>query len=290
MLADCVKSILSESAQPAEIVVVDQSEQPHPWLSTQPRSAKCWIRYVHMKEKGLSRGRNAGIELAQGRILAFTDDDMLATPGWLTALTRELRDERTVVTGKVVASADRGFAPSLNLADERREYAGRVGMDVLYSGNMAAERSVFSKIGIFDIHLGAGSEFPGAEDNDLGFRLLEAGFRIVYVPQAVLIHRAWRSRKDALILRWQYGHGQGGYYAKHFASGGYMARQMKHFIGDRLERAWASRYGVISPASELLELAGMLTGFSQWQLFSRFRRCPLRGTIVSARGRIDSAR
>ena len=42
---------------------------------------------------------------------------------------------------------------------------------------------------------GCGSRFPAAEDNDLCFRVLEDGGRIHYVPEAVVVHRAWRSAR-----------------------------------------------------------------------------------------------
>ena len=64
---------------------------------------------------------------------------------------------------------------------------------------------VFEQVGGFDARLGAGSRFPAADDNDLGFRLLKAGYEIVYAPEPVVYHRAWRPASeylsDALALR-----------------------------------------------------------------------------------------
>ena len=74
-------------------------------------------------------------------------------------------------------------------------------------------------VGTFDERLGAGTSLPGAEDNDFGYRLLEAGFTIDYVPDAVAVHRAWRQESDRHRLKYEYGRGQGGFYGKHISRG-----------------------------------------------------------------------
>ena len=106
-------------------------------------------------------------------------------------------------------------------------YHGRIYKDVLYSGNMALYRTAIDEVGNFDECLGPGTHFPAAEDNDLGFRLLEAGYCIRYVPEAILYHHAWRSQSQVLQLRWAYARGQGAFYAKHLRMGDlYMLRRM----------------------------------------------------------------
>jgi len=98
-------------------------------------------------------------------------------------------------------------------------------------------RSALEAVGGFDERLGPGTPFPGAEDADLGFRLLDAGHRIVYVPDALLYHRAWRSDADYLPLRWTYGIAQGAYYAKHLRGGDlHMARRFAMDVLRRIRR------------------------------------------------------
>jgi GT2 family glycosyltransferase len=99
---------------------------------------------------------------------------------------------------------------------------------VLYPLNMALYRSALAEVGGFDERLGPGTPFPASEDGDLGFRLLEAGYAIHYAPQAALVHRAWRTQRDYLPLRWGYGLGRGAFYAKHLS---WRDRQMRR-------RAW----------------------------------------------------
>jgi GT2 family glycosyltransferase len=154
-------------------------------------------------------------------VVVFTEDDMFAAPTWFGTLVRAICDagQRCVVTGRVRPAEQRsGYFVSVTRGDELPvAYEGRISKDVLTTGNMAMYRTVVEDVGDFDERLGAGSRFPSAEDNDFGFRLLEAGYRIVYVPEAVLYHRAWRSNREIVPLRWRYGVGQGAFYAKHLS-------------------------------------------------------------------------
>lgn len=232
MLSQVVSSILAGDAVPAEILIVDQSDRPHPWLSTgQPEGPA--IRYVLSSSRGLARARNEAARLARRPVLVFTDDDVLVDPSWLGRLVGALEaaGEDAVVTGRVVAGepeAPDAFAPALKGGDVARVYQGRVRDDPLVSANMALPRAVFERVGGLDPRLGVGTAFPGGEDNDFGFRVLESGYAIVYVPNAVVVHRSWRPASNHYLrLRWAYGRGQGAFLAKHLGHAG-------RFMGRRL--------------------------------------------------------
>jgi len=242
-LSDCVASILDGDELPDEIVIVDQSDIRNPDIATmETRRSVCSLRYVWSETRGISRGRNAGIALARHDVLAFTDDDVVASGGWFAALMRALTqcEGRIVVTGRVSAGRAEttgAFAPSTVESLESVEYHGNVGADVLFSNNMAMRRSAFDEVGWFDPRLGPGTRFPAAEDNDVGLRLLEAGYRIRYVPEAVVVHRAWRTPARYLPLRWTYARGQGAYYAKHLQLGNHLlAHRMKRELLERIGR------------------------------------------------------
>lgn len=220
LLWDTVESIFNGLEVPDEIIVIDQSDLPDGNLAALSTERRSKIRYKWTTPLGLSHARNLGVKIAQNDWLVFTDDDVLVTPGWFGALLRALikESERTAVTGRVLAlkeASNQGFAPSTREDDRPVVYKGRVGQDPLNSVNMAFRKFAMAEIGGFDERLGPGTRFPSAEDNDFGFRLLDAGYRIVYVPQAVLYHRAWRTGRDFLTLRRNYGIGRGAFYAKH---------------------------------------------------------------------------
>lgn len=170
--------------------------------------------YVHSHSPGLSRARNIGVVAARRDIMAFLDDDMLVDRVWLGAIVAQLRRRGPgwAVTGQVPeGAAERVGAFQMSVLEDTtsREYPGRLLRDLLYTGKMAISRELLERVGEFGERLGAGSRFPGAEDNDFGYRLLAHGARIAYAPDAAVQHRAWRPREAYVRMRWGYGPGQG---------------------------------------------------------------------------------
>jgi GT2 family glycosyltransferase len=220
LLLETVESVLRGSQLPTEMVIVDQSADAHPVLSEVKTERCCEIRYLHSTSVGVGAGRNLGIASARYNVLVFIDDDMCVEPDWFSQLVTAVvkAGPCNVITGRVLSGESEvpgGTAPSINKDHQPAVYHGRIGKDVLYTGNMGVFKSVFDEVGIFDERLGPGTAFPAAEDNDLGFRMLERGYCIRYVPDVIVYHRAWRSKRESLSLEWRYGVGRGAYYAKH---------------------------------------------------------------------------
>jgi GT2 family glycosyltransferase len=291
-LSRVVTSILEGHEVPDELLILDQSVEPHPVLATfvTPRTA---FRYVHSATSGLSRSRNLAIAAASHPTIVFTDDDVVVPPEWFGTIVRALAaaGPRSVVTGRVLATdaeVEGGFAPSLHPGAERAVYVGRVYQDPIATFNFALPRSAHDEVGGFDVRLGPGTPFPAAEDNDFGFRLLEAGYRIVFDPESVVYHRAWRDDRSYIPLRHGYGRGQGAFYAKHLSfEDRYMLRRMIGTLINHVRRlpraalidlrAWpaarrpqywrSARRSSTSPTlapGELAWIGGFIAGMIEW--------------------------
>jgi GT2 family glycosyltransferase len=145
-------------------------------------------------------------------------------------------------------------------------FRGRQASDVMPGANVALPRSLVLELGGYDERLGAGTRFSAADDNDMGFRLLEAGCELRHVPEAVAYHRPWRSRGDRLRLRWRYGRGKGGFYAKHLRpSDPFMWRRLATDVGSRSLRAVTSVPRAPRKAvGEAVSVAGILSGVLSW--------------------------
>jgi GT2 family glycosyltransferase len=276
-VSELITAILEGTEVPAEIVVIDQSDAPDPQLWDMAAEHADVVVYRRSRTRGSSAARNEGIRTARNDIIAFLDDDVVPAPTWFATLVSTIIEagEGTVVTGQVRPGEPEtrgGFAPSLKSEERAAVYQGRDAANVLWTNNMAMFRAVVDEIGFFDERLGAGMKrFPGGEDNDYCFRLLEASYRIQYQPEAIVYHRAWRPESDYIGLRWRYGRGQGAFYGKHLRlSDRYIFGQLgRHVIGCCVEIARHARRDPRVAAGSAANAAGALTSVVDWVVTER---------------------
>ena len=132
--------------------------------------------------KGVVRARNTGALLAQGRVIAFTDDDCLPKEQWLL-------NARQYFTDKAVAGVE-GMIVSNHLGDPRWRTVTNVGFEGLgfMTANLFVRSGAFQHMGGFDLQF----DRPHfREDTDLGWRLLEYG-QVPYAKDVIVFHPAQR--------------------------------------------------------------------------------------------------
>jgi O-antigen biosynthesis protein len=275
MLVDTVNSILAGGMVPAELVIIDQSDVENGQLAMLRTDRPCEIRYRWTPTVGLSRANNAGIAAARHDLLIFTHDDVEVSESWLEKIVAAVVNAgpKAVVTGQVLPAPaeEGGFVPSTKVEASPAVYRRRTCSGVLYPMNMGLYRSAFEEVGVFDERLGPGTPFPAAEDNDLCDRLLQAGFEIHYEPTAVLTHRAWRSDRDYLGLRWAYGRGQGAFYGKILSvRDGHALRCLRADFAHRARRlVQGLRRTRRRSIGEAVYLLGLMAGMTQWLVSRR---------------------
>jgi GT2 family glycosyltransferase len=190
--------------EPSEILVVDASEgrldhlaEAHPdvrWL-TFDRPAGVAISIPHQ--------RNAGVRAARGEIIVFTDAGCRPDPKWLARLLAPLRTEDE----KVVAGVAVGPAGRDGLYDQSALRAGTY-LDECPTINLAFRREVFDAVGGFD------EAFEYGSDADFSWRIVEAGYRIRSVPDALVAHD-WGDRRRQARRSYAYGKARARLYRKH---------------------------------------------------------------------------
>lgn len=275
MLLATVDSLLQARRVPNEIVVIDQSERPNQDLSRRGTIRGCALRYVPSSGRGVSRGRNLALRIARNPIVVVLDDDMLALDSSLEALLAPMPPgpTRTVLTGRILAAPPDAVglgqaAGGLVTRAEPTVFRGRQPEQVVPGPNIAVPRELMLEIGGYDERLGPGTRFPGAEDHDLSLRLLDAGCVVRHIPEAVVLHRSWRSRRQLLRLRWNYARGVGAFYAKHASlTDRHVLGRAVHEITTRSRKAVGSlTSSPATTAAQAVSLAGLLCGIAEWTL------------------------
>jgi len=214
LLRACLDSIAACRPAPAEVVVVDQSGDGQV-ADLVSGYARLGARVVKSDLRGVAAGRNLGLRAVAHDAVLMTDDDCTVAPDWIEIGARVLaEDPQLIVSGRVLpGGGDEDGVPSTISDTERREHTGTLQCGVLYTNNVAVNRSEVLKSGGFD------ETFERASDNDLCYRWLTSGRRLVYEPALVVSHHDWRSPKQLKRLYVRYWRGEGALYAKHLRAG-----------------------------------------------------------------------
>ena len=92
-LTACVESVLRQTYQNFELILVDDGSPDNcPQMCDAFAARDSRIRVIHKENGGLSSARNAGIEIARGKYLAFLDSDDLWSPLFLERLYRAIQE------------------------------------------------------------------------------------------------------------------------------------------------------------------------------------------------------
>jgi glycosyltransferase involved in cell wall biosynthesis len=195
-----------------EVILVDQN--PVGYLDFIIESYEALLPIRHTRSpKGLSVGRNIGLQHARGRLICFPDDDCWYPPTTLKDVVTFFSryPDIDVVLGKTVdVNGDDSLSPF-------RKSSGTVSKDNLWiSGNsntIFLRHTAASRIGPFDESLGVGSTTPfqSGEETDFILRALSMGMRAIFL-NSLLIHHDQVDREigDKQIRRaWNYSKGFG---------------------------------------------------------------------------------
>ncbi|MFH8580223.1 glycosyltransferase [Streptomyces zaomyceticus] len=226
-LARALDSLLAQDHPDFELIVVDNAPRTSGTHELVTRTYTDRVRYVREDTPGLATAHNTGLAAAEGAVVAFTDDDVIADPHWLTALTEPFAADPGLgcVTGLILPARLRtpaqilleshggfakGFAPRVYdpahpPADEPLFpfTAGSFGS----GANMAFRAAALRRAGGFDPATGTGTAAKGGDDLYAFVAVLSAGFRLRYTSQALVWHHHRDTWQD--LRNQAYGYGAG---------------------------------------------------------------------------------
>jgi len=202
VLSRCLTHLYDQSYPPQlmEILVIDDGSTDHtkPLVREIARNAAVPTRYFQQEQKGPATARNVGIRAAEGNLVAFIGDDILATPTWVedhvNAHNRRGNKSNVAVLGFTTWAPDIRRTPLMAYLEEdapfpQFEYKNistpeNLPYRFFYTSNLTMHREFLDEHGMFD------EDFPYAygEDGELAYRLTRAGLRIVYEPNILAYH------------------------------------------------------------------------------------------------------
>jgi GT2 family glycosyltransferase len=207
-IEEAVRSLSRQTLAPREIIAVtDQVDGLQRILRQQLPSSVQVIenRWGH----GLSHARNTGIFAASSQLVAFLDDDAIATPEWLECLSDTFTDASVVAAGGRAVPLWKGsgirpwwFPEELDWAvgcaykglGSSRRYIRNVA-----GSNMCLRKRVLEEVGGFDARVGGPI---GGDDTEICLKILAADerYHIVYEPRAVVYHKVPATRQTLQYL------------------------------------------------------------------------------------------
>jgi cellulose synthase/poly-beta-1,6-N-acetylglucosamine synthase-like glycosyltransferase len=186
-----------------EVIVVDASlpitladiKQANPWVR--------WIQHPYSTKRTTPSQRNLGVEVAKGDLIAFIDANCIPGRKWLESMVAAFNKGEDIVCGPV---QDKGkdlvhYAPQLS----QPTY-----VDVCTTISVGIRRSVFEKVGNFDVN------FAFGQDVDFMWRATENGYKIYYDPNFSIVHD-WGNKDEQIKRAFQYGKARAHLFKKHWS-------------------------------------------------------------------------
>jgi glycosyltransferase involved in cell wall biosynthesis len=221
-IARTIRSVLASTYTDFDVVIVDQSATDTTQLAIQHEvSGDSHVTYIRSDTIGSSRARNICLEHARGPLVLFTDDDCEVSQAWIERIVRYFLRFPDVgqINGSVVPGPhdpQLGFIPTYQVSTlvricgpRNKRRAGGI------SANVAYRREVLQAVGPFDEVLCAGGELYTYEDGDMTYRMLKAGYAVLNVPDAMVIHFGFRNWEQGRVMMRRVGVGIGAACMKH---------------------------------------------------------------------------
>jgi glycosyltransferase involved in cell wall biosynthesis len=197
-----IDSLLAQDLDNFEILVIDNASTDTTKAVVEARLSDPRLRYVYESTLGLSTARNRGAQEAQADILAYLDDDAIATPTWLSTLIQayEQDDQLAIAGGKVTLIWTDGITPPVWLSDGLAGNLGAydLGETLTYIQqpgltprglNYSVRRDFLDSVGGFDPKLGrVGTNLLSNEELQMTELALQQDWHVAYLPTALVAH------------------------------------------------------------------------------------------------------
>lgn len=195
-LEACLDSIQAQMSAHDELIVVDNGSTD----GSADLVARLYphIHLLHSDNCGYATGNNIGAKLAHGEFLVFLNPDTTLEPGALDALLAPFatQNDLGLTTARIVLLRDperintcgntmhySGLTYCRGAGRPRAEFRQSCDVDAISGAAFAIKHALFRQLGGFDERF-----FMYVEDTDLSWRARIAGFRCLFVADAIVRH------------------------------------------------------------------------------------------------------
>jgi GT2 family glycosyltransferase len=195
VLVSCLAALEQQSLakERFEVIVIDDGSTDGTEQFCRGLSMPFPLVYLRQSNTGAGAARKLGSEVAQGKYLVLLNDDTLAAPGLLR---EHLRAQHEYALKKCAVLGDFRYTAAASKRALTSFFATRPFLfpqvcmkrgfyrecRYFITCNLSIPRQVVLEVGSFD------PQFRVAEDTELGARLEQKGYRILYRPKALAWH------------------------------------------------------------------------------------------------------
>lgn len=189
-IAQAIDSVLAQTFQDFEIVVVNDGSPETDALEKVLAPYQTRIRYIRQDHGGVSAARNTAIQAARAPLILNFDHDDLAEPELLGTQVAMMREHPGLDASYVNLVYFGGGRLDGTCWMDHYPSAGEVSLHSVLAGRTCPanpgaiiRRAVFSRVGLYDTALDAWEDF------DMWLRILGAGGKIAYLREPLVRYR-----------------------------------------------------------------------------------------------------
>jgi len=219
-LGECVHSILKLNYPKAKlrVLILDASSNQ----STRNALAGLPVEIVQYASNAPA-AYNFGLRTVESEIVGFVDADAKVDHNWLAEITKHLNDKQVAgAAGAMRTWNSQSLIPRCIGYELESRYNNPKKVIRASTTNLVLKRAAIEEVGGFDETLDTGY------DADIGFRIDDLGYRIVFEPEAIVYH----FHRPAFLSYWK----QQYHYAKNDAK--LYSKNSGLILNDNVTRKW----------------------------------------------------